>query len=538
MARATMLRVFSRRAHWLIGIGLFLGISMCRMPDACAQDASAASVAELQQRLQELEAVVRHLQEVRDPSIALAPPVYMAPANPDMPATPATPAAPTTPPGATMANAGADPAIPRATNASFIGWNEGFFLESPDRTCQLRITGQIQADFRGYCDPIDTSTTANTAVAGSPTTGSPDEFLIRRARLGIEANMAKYYEFRLLPDFAGTSIAKSVTDAYMNVHYWDEFQLEAGKFKQPFSYEDLIQDRYVPMLERSMMDQLCPQRDEGVMIHGERLLGGRFDYAVAVSNGDSNDSTFDNNDHKDFNGRIVFRPFNDPAGYEPLRGLSFGLSGGVGVENEPLSSTSSTPPTITTPSTVTWFAYTSGGGTNAVIANGLRDRISPEVTYFYHSLGFAAQYYQQDQLMQLTKATAATPLVDVSISGYYVLTTYLLTGEHRTDYSEQIEPIHPFDPCAPLASPGAWELLFRLDRLEVGQSAFTNHLALAGSSPAATETTLGVNWYLAKWVRAQFNWEHAEFASPMKMGNMANPLSREDALYTRFQVIF
>ena len=182
-----------------------------------------------------------------------------------------------------------------ATGAAenFLGWNNGFFLQSPDRSCQLRITGQLQADYRGFLDPVDSSSTANSAVAGSPTTGSPDTFLIRRARLGIEATVGNYYEFRLLPDFAGTTVSKSITDAYMNIHYWDSFQFEIGKFKQPFSYEDLIQDRYVPTMERSMMDQLCPQRDEGAMIHGERLLCGRFDYAVAVSNGDPNDSTID-----------------------------------------------------------------------------------------------------------------------------------------------------------------------------------------------------------------------------------------------------
>ena len=115
----------------------------------------------------------------------------------------------------------------------------------------------------------------------------------------------------MLPDFAGTTVSKSITDAYMNVHYWDQLQFEFGKFKQPFSYEDLIQDRYVPTMERSMMDQLVPQRDEGAMIHGEKLLGGRFDYAVAVSNGDPNDSSIDTNNDKDFNARVVFRPFYD-----------------------------------------------------------------------------------------------------------------------------------------------------------------------------------------------------------------------------------
>ena len=409
-----------------------------------------------------------------------------------------------------------------------------FFFESPDRSCHLRITGQIQGDYRGFLDPVDTSS-SNSAAAGS--TGSPDTFLIRRARLGIEATMYNYYEFRLLPDFAGTTVSKSITDAYMNVHYWDQFQFEMGKFKQPFSYEDLIQDRYVPTMERSMMDQLVPQRDEGAMIHGEKLLDGRFDYAFAICNGDPNDSTLDDNNDKDLNGRVVLRPFYDADNCGALDGLRLGISYGIGVENDTVSSTSSTPPTITTPATVTWFAYNSG-----VVANGVRHRISPELVYFYRSLGFAAQYYHQDQGLQ---ASSTKPIVNVGIDGYYVMATYLLTGEQRTGYSQQIDPLRPFDPSAPIASPGAWELVFRVDRLEVGHPAFTGATPLASStgtadrsSNEAFETTTGVNWYLNKWARTQLNWEHANFASPVQMGNMKHALTEEDALYTRLQVIF
>jgi phosphate-selective porin OprO/OprP len=278
-----------------------------------------------------------------------------------------------------------------------------------------------------------------------------------------------------------------------------------------------------------------PQRDEGVMIHGQKLFDDRFDYAVAVSNGDLNDSTIDFNNHKDFNGRIVLRPFNNPEGWDIARGLQIGVSGGVGIEKEALSTTSS-PPIITTPSTVTWFAYNSG-----VLANGVRDRISPELAFFYHSFGLASQYYHQDQVYQLS---ATKPLVDVPVDGYYVMATYLLTGEQRTAYSQQIDPIRPFNPCCPMASPGAWELVFRIERIEVGHQAFDAGLANDSaalpnrSSPAATETTVGFNWYLNKWVRTQLNWEHATFGGPVKIGNAPGAFSKEDALYTRFQIIF
>jgi phosphate-selective porin OprO/OprP len=529
-----MLRIFSNRVFWLIGIGLFIGTSVFRTPDARAQDANAASVADLQQRVQDLEAVVRHMKEGQVPTAA--------------PVDPTDPTAAAAPSPAPAAKAGADPVDPpaggQATRAAenFIGWNNGFFLQSPDRTCQLRITGQIQADYRGFLDPVDSSSTANTNVAGSPVTGSPDTFLVRRARLGIEATMANYFEFRLLPDFAGSTVAKSITDAYMNVHYWDAFQFEIGKFKQPFSYEDLIQDRYVPTMERSMMDQLVPQCDEGAMIHGERLFCGRFDYALAASNGDPNDSGIATNNSKDFNARVVVRPFYDLDGCAILHGWQIGLAGSFGVEDDAVSTTSSTPPTITTPATVTWFAYNTGA-----TADGVRRRISPELVYFYNSLGFAAQYYHQDQ--KLLRSTG--PIEDVPMDGYYVMATYLLTGEQRHEYSQQIEPLRPFDPSAPMASPGAWELVFRVDRMEVGPQAFAGTTTGAAptalayntgttnrSSPEALEETTGLNWYLTKWSRAQLNWEHANFASPVQIGNMKKALAEEDALYARFQLIF
>src|SRR5258708_21766135 len=95
----------------------------------------------------------------------------------------------------------------------------------------------------------------------------------------------------------------------MNVHYVDWLQVEAGKFKQPFSYEQLIQDRFVPTAERSLIDQLVPARDPGVMVHGQKLLGDRLDYYLAVSDGTINCDT-DTNDRKDLSARVVVRPLN------------------------------------------------------------------------------------------------------------------------------------------------------------------------------------------------------------------------------------
>src|SRR5207244_7364074 len=144
------------------------------------------------------------------------------------------------------------------------------------------------ADYRAYLDAVDYT--------------DIDRFFLRRARLGIEADMFQYYEFRFLPDFGQGQAA--IQDAYLNIHYLDAFQFEVGKFKQPVSYEQLIQDRYVPTLDRSLIDQLVPARDVGVMVHGQRLFDDRLDYAGSVYGGVINGDQ-DTDKNKEAAGRVA-----------------------------------------------------------------------------------------------------------------------------------------------------------------------------------------------------------------------------------------
>jgi phosphate-selective porin OprO/OprP len=421
----------------------------------------------------------------------------------------------------------------RQDSGILAGWDDqrGFILRSPDDKFILRFTGQIQADYRAFLDGRDYT--------------DIDTFLVRRARLGIEANMFTYYEFRLLPDFSnsqgpGVFASTRIQDAYLNVHYWDAFQVEAGKFKQPFSYEQLIQDRFVPTMERSLIDQLVPARDEGVMIHGQKLFGDRFDYGLSVSNGEIN-GDFDTSKLKDFNWRVAFRPLNDPDFWPILRGFQIGMAGTTGAEQEPVS-----PAALRTPATVLWFQFNP-----AVRADGLRNRWSPELAYFYGPLGFASQYFHEDEeLRPVFFGPGSQFRIDVPFDGYYFMATLLLTGEEREmTYSRPVTPLRPFEPFQGLDGPGAWELVARVSRLVMGDNVFKafptgprSTISLAnpnGNSPGATELTLGFNWYLNAWVRMQFNWEHAWFDDPVRLGpGPQGLLGHQDTLLTRFQIIF
>ena len=97
----------------------------------------------------------------------------------------------------------------------------------------------------------------------------------------------------------------------------------------------------------------------------------------------------DTNGHKDLAWRLAVRPLNFQSLPEALHLVQIGISGSTGIEEEPIS-----PAILRTPATVPYFQFNS-----TVRANGLRNRWTPELSYFYGGLGFAAQYYREDQSM-------------------------------------------------------------------------------------------------------------------------------------------
>jgi phosphate-selective porin OprO/OprP len=408
---------------------------------------------------------------------------------------------------------------PTATGQSAVlaGWDDkaGFLLKSADDRFQLRITGQVQSDYRYYLNNRDTT--------------DFDNFLIRRARLGIEATVFGNYEFRLLPGFEAGSTR--FQDAYLNARWWEEFQFEAGKFKQPFSYEQLIQDRFVPTLERSLFDQLVPQRDVGLMFHGYKLFDDRFDYQASAFNGEINgDSDTDKN--KEFAGRVVVRPLRELGLPDWLEPIQLGIAGTFGNDFGALG-----PTTLRTPAFVTWFVYSS-----ATKPDGTRTRWSPELVYYYGPFGFAAQYFEERQEL-LAPAGRTSPATEVTVKyrGGYVLATLLLTGEEREAFSHAITPLGPFDPPHCMG-PGAWELVGRVSRLTLDTDnprAFVRIMDPTRSATEATELTAGFNWYWNRWVRMQFNWELDRFDNAIRLGSTtANRLNHQNSFITRFQIIF
>src|SRR5258708_5477420 len=255
--------------------------------------------------------------------------------------------------------------------------DEGFSFSSPQHDGGLsdytiKFSGIIQGDGRFFTSGADKNVSST--------------FFLNRVRPIISGTVGKYYDFNITPDFGQGKV--TLQDAYLNLTYFKQAQLQAGKYKAPFDLERLQVDRDLEFSERSEIQNLVPNRDTGIEVHSESLFDNRLTYQLAFMNGVPNNTAadpttdIDNNDGKDFIGRIFTTPFKHTEN-EWLKGLGFGFAGSYGDER------SATTSVYKTYGQSTWFSYNKG-----VTASGLRARLEPQLYYYWRSFGLMAEYAQ------------------------------------------------------------------------------------------------------------------------------------------------
>src|SRR5215210_3430164 len=250
---------------------------------------------------------------------------------------------------------------------------DGFSLKSADGKYTLRFRGYLQSDGRFF--------------PNSDAVPTVDNLLIRRARPIIEATVGRYFDFRLMPDFGGSS--PTIFDAYWDGKFVPQFTVRAGKFKPPIGLERLQSATDVTFAERGLPTNLVPSRDIGLQVAGD-ISEGLFAYQIGVFNGvpDLVNGGDDLSDAKDFAGRIFIQPFKSGS-FRPL-GLGFAASTGF----ERGSTTASGLPSYRSPGQQTIFRYNSSTTTpaNNVYADGKRTRFSPQGYYYTGPLGVMGDY--------------------------------------------------------------------------------------------------------------------------------------------------
>ncbi|HSP06343.1 MAG TPA: porin, partial [Acidobacteriota bacterium] len=371
----------------------------------------------------------------------------------------------------------------------------GFQLTSPDGDFVIKLRGIVQADSRFFFqDQV-------TAI---------DTFTLRRVRPIIEGTVFKIFDFRITPDFGGGTTV--LQDAYLDARFNPAFKLRFGKAKSPFGLERLQSASDIEFIERSLANNLVPNRDLGIQAVGD-LAGGKLNYAIAVMNGvvDGGSADTDLGNGKDAVGRIFA---------QPVTGLGIGIAFSAGTEKGFLLAPSL--PTYRTSGQQPFFRYRVSTTIDAtVVADGNRYRYSPQFYYYNGPVGILGEYVFTSQKVRKGPNTATIGNNGVNLNVYYVL-----TGE-KASY-KYVVPDHPFDLDA--GGWGAFEAVFRYSRLDIDNDAFPVFADPGLFSTLANNWTVGLNWYLNKNVKFVFDYDQTNFDG--------GALKTEKLFVTRFQIAF
>jgi phosphate-selective porin OprO and OprP len=383
---------------------------------------------------------------------------------------------------------------------------DGFSFKSADGKYSLRLRGYIQGDGRFY--------------PSSEAIPTVDNLLIRRARPILEATVGRYFDFRLMPDFGGTS--PTIFDAYWDGKFAPQFTVRAGKFKPPLGLERLQSATDIMFAERGLPTNLVPSRDIGLQIAGD-ISEGLFGYQVGVFNGvpDLANGGDDLSDAKDFAARVFIQPFKVGS----FRPLGFGLAASTGFERANITATGL--PAYRTPGQNTLFRYNTSTTTpaNNVFADGRRTRISPQGYFYTGPFGLLGEY-----LISRNEVNRAGAVATLEHHAWQGEGSFFLTGEKNSFRSPL--PKKPFDLSE--GGFGAVELVARYGDLDLDDASFPTYASLTTSVSNAKAWGVGVNWHFTRAVKVMVDYEHTTFTGGAATGDR----EPENAVITRFQTSF
>lgn len=352
---------------------------------------------------------------------------------------------------------------------------------------------------------------ANRATVGDIQDG--DGF--RRARLAAKGNVAENVSYIMEYDFA-VSQARFV-DVWLQFHdvaYLGNVRI--GRWRQPFGMDELTSVRELPFLERSLLFSMTPFRQTGIgFFNNNEAENMTWAASVIRYPSDAFGNTGGDNGGYGFVGRTTFLPFYQDEGD---RLLHFGLDyyfvdpatnlGGFASQPEiQIVDSTGTVPTIL--SSVPPFINTGSVPTNNISSYRL------EAAAAYGRL-----YVQSEaQWLQLDQAGGSNE----TIEGAYIQFRYVLTGEklpydRKTGVFKTITPLHDVKPC--YGGIGAWEVATRWSYADFNGSWLGNPATHPGRQ--LNDWTLGLNWYVNRFTKFQFNYIHAMLNDPTIGDSNAN----------------
>ena len=149
---------------------------------------------------------------------------------------------------------------------------------------EAKVTGRVHFDARMIDNSLNALADRDSASVG-------DTFEVRRARIGVVGTINKDIAYEIVGNGVGGT-TNWIDTAWANYGFNKDAQVRVGRFKQPFSLEELTSSNNIDFMERSYGNQMVPGKRLGAMMHGEPKAG--LTYGVSVYQDGFNEITNQN----------------------------------------------------------------------------------------------------------------------------------------------------------------------------------------------------------------------------------------------------
>ncbi|MBF0254006.1 MAG: hypothetical protein HQL11_02630 [Candidatus Omnitrophica bacterium] len=179
---------------------------------------------------------------------------------------------------------------------------------------QLKVSGFVQPFYRW-----------------SENDSANDTFDVLRGFVTLNGTIAEDIDYALQVDAAAST--DILRDAWVEYTKYKFAKIKFGQFPAPFSYEWNISSAGLDTVDRALVSSnLAYKRDLGLMAEGD-VLDGAVYYGAGVFNGTAR-NTADNNDKKDFIGRMIVSPLKNDDG---TANKDFHVAGAIQTGDQPRS---------------------------------------------------------------------------------------------------------------------------------------------------------------------------------------------------------
>ena len=446
-----------------------------------------------------------------------------------------------------------------------------------------KVTGRVHFDTRTFDSDLVKSADRDSVSAG-------DNFEVRRARIGINGSINKQINYELVGNAVGGT-TNFIDTAFVNYGFNQSAQLRTGRFKQPFSLEEMTSSNNIGFMERSYGNQLVPGKRLGVMLHGEP--GAGIVYGLSAFQGDFTESSSDNTLGAQYAARAAVNFGQLIARPNTVLHVGVARTGGSSQLVPTTSGNTVDAPSTTTRGTIVAMRSEARGmsniyraqiggdkidtaaygatANNAVTVNRTMDGIELALAHgpfkiqaenFDSKYSASAKTYNYVTGATSCVTTACVATQDVRVQAKYVEAMYNITGEDfAKSYSKGafggIKPTSEFmkDYGGVVGNgTGAWQVGYRYSTYEVAfneavaVSSGTTSYTVTGDTvsryqniPKATTQTFSLNWILNSNARVMFNYSTTNFGSSVEALDTdynSSVTSKEDIISVRTQFNF